>query len=328
MSARICVYGAGAIGGHLAGRLAKGGADVSVIARGAHLKAIQANGLRIEAPDGDITATVLATDDPSQIGPVDAVVVTVKSPALPSVAAAIAPLLGPETAVVFVMNGIPWWYFDQHGGSLEGTRLPGLDPDDAMRRAVGPQRAIGGTVYSACEVIAPGVIHVEHARNRLVLGEIDGRISERAQAIAEPLIAGGCAVEVTGDIRSAVWSKLLLNLATGPIAVLSGGSPAMTLSEPAIEDAMRALFREGEAVARALGLEPVANPDTTINNLRKSAHKSSILQDLELGRPMEVATLYDAPLYLARLAGVATPTLDLLVALTRLRAKSAGLFAD
>ena len=146
MSARICVYGAGAIGGHLAGRLAKGGADVSVIARGAHLKAIQANGLRIEAPDGDITATVLATDDPSQIGPVDAVVVTVKSPALPSVAAAIAPLLGPETAVVFVMNGIPWWYFDQHGGSLEGTRLPGLDPDDAMRRAVGPQRAIGGTV--------------------------------------------------------------------------------------------------------------------------------------------------------------------------------------
>ena len=177
-------------------------------------------------------------------------------------------------------------------------------------------------------MIAPGVIHVEHARNRLVLGEIDGRISERAQAIAEPLIAGGCAVEVTGDIRSAVWSKLLLNLATGPIAVLSGGSPAMTLSEPAIEDAMRALFREGEAVARALGLEPVANPDTTINNLRKSAHKSSILQDLELGRPMEVATLYDAPLYLARLAGVATPTLDLLVALTRLRAKSAGLFAD
>jgi 2-dehydropantoate 2-reductase len=328
VTAKICVYGAGAIGGHLAGRLAKGGADVSVIARGPHLKAIQADGLRIQAPDGHFTAAVRATDDPSQIGPMDVVLVTVKSPALPSVAAAIAPLLGSETAVVFVMNGIPWWYFDQHGGPLEGTRLPGLDPDDAVRRAIGPQRAIGGVVYSACTVIAPGIIHVEHARNRLVLGEIDGRISERAQAIAAPLIAGGCAADVTADIRSAVWSKLLLNLATGPIAVLTGTASDLTLTEPALEDAMRAIFREGEAVARALGLTPVTDPDATIRNLRKSAHKSSILQDLELRRPMEVATLYDAPLHLARLAGVATPTLDLLVALTRLRAKTAGLFAD
>jgi len=328
MTLKVCVYGAGAIGGHLAARLAKGGVDVSVIARGPHLKAIQAEGLRIQAPDGNFTAAVRATDDPAEIGPVDVVLVTVKSPALPSVASAIAPLLGPDTAVVFVMNGIPWWYFDRHGGPLEGTRLPGLDPDDAVRRAVGPQRAIGGVVYSACTVIAPGVIHVEHARNRLVLGEIDGQISERAQAIAAALIAGGFGAEVTGDIRSAVWSKLLLNLATGPIAVLTGAGGELTLTEPALEDAMRAIFREGEAVARALGRTPVTDPESTIKNLRKSAHKSSILQDLELHRPMEVATLYDAPLRLARLAGVPTPTLDLLVALTRLRAKSAGLFAD
>jgi len=328
MTLKVCVFGAGAIGGHLAARMARGGADVSVIARGPHLRAIQADGLRIEAPDGHFTAAVQATDDPGEIGPVDVVLVTVKSPALPSVAAAIAPLLGADTAVVFVMNGIPWWYFDQHGGPLEGTRLPRLDPDDAVRRTVGPQRAIGGVVYSACTVIAPGVIEVEHARNRLVLGEIDGRMSERAQAIAAALIAGGCGAEVTADIRSAVWSKLLLNLASGPIAVLTGAASDLSLTEPALEDTMRAIFREAEAVARALGRTVVADPDSTIRNLRKSTHKSSILQDLELRRPMEVATIYDAPLYLARLAGVATPTLDLLVALTRVRAKSAGLFAD
>lgn len=326
MTRKICVFGAGAIGGHLAARLSKGGADVSVIARGPHLQAMQTDGLRIQAPDGNFTVAVHATDDPTSLGVQDAVVVTVKAPALASVAATIAPLLGPDTAVVFVMNGIPWWYFDHHGGALDGTKLPALDPNDAVRTAIGPARAIGGVVYSACTVIAPGVVHVEHARNRLVLGEIDGSVSARAEAIAAPLTAGGFTMDVTADIRSAVWSKLFLNLATGPIAVLTGTSPSLSLKEAAVQEATRAVFREADAVARALGCSPTSNIEATLANLSKSNHKSSILQDLELGRPMEIATIYDAPLHLARLAGVATPTMDLLVALARIRAKDAGLF--
>jgi 2-dehydropantoate 2-reductase len=323
---KICVFGAGAIGGHLAARLARGGADVSVVARGAQLAAIRANGLRIEAPDGVFTAQVTATDDPASLGPQDAVLVTVKAPSLASVAAAIGPLLGPQTSVTFVINGIPWWYFDQHGGALEGTRLEMLDPGDAVRRAIGPARTLGGVIYSACTVTSPGVIKVEHARNKLVLGELDGAISARAEAIAAPLRAGGFVVEVSPDIRSEVWSKLFLNLASGPIAVLTQSPGKQTLEEPAVEHAMRAIFQEAEAVARALGRSPRVNVESSINGTRVSAHKNSILQDLELGRPMEVATLYDAPLQLARLAGVATPTLDLLVALARLRAKAAGLY--
>jgi len=323
---KICIYGAGAIGGHLAARLHKAGAEISVIARGAHLAAIRANGLTVHAIDGTHHAQVKASDNPADLGKQDAVFVTVKAPALPAVAAAIAPLLGDRTPVAFVMNGIPWWYFDHHGGALDGTKLPALDPNDAVRTAIGPARAIGGVVYSACTVIAPGVVHVEHARNRLVLGEIDGSVSARAEAIAAPLTAGGFTMDVTADIRSAVWSKLFLNLATGPIAVLTGTSPSLSLKEAAVQEATRAVFREADAVARALGCSPTSNIEATLANLSKSNHKSSILQDLELGRPMEIATIYDAPLHLARLAGVATPTMDLLVALARIRAKDAGLF--
>lgn len=324
---KICVFGAGAIGGHLAARLSRGGAEVSVVARGAHLAAIQARGLRIEAPDGIFTAVVHATDDPSSLGPQDAVLVTVKAPALGSVAATIAPLLGADTPVVFVINGIPWWYFDKHGGALDGTRLEKLDPDGAVRAAIGPRRAIGGVVYSACTVTAPGVVQVEHVRNRLVLGELDGSMSARAQAIAAPLTTGGFTMEVSSDIRSAVWSKLMLNLAAGPIAVLTMEAGRAFLHEAAVEVAMRAIYAESAAVAVALGCTPVFDVEASIVGTRKSGHKSSILQDLELGRPMEVATIFDAPLALARLAGVATPTLDLVVALARIRAKAAGLFA-
>lgn len=325
---KICVFGAGAIGGHLAARLARGGAEVSVVARGAHLAAIQAGGLRIEAPDETFTQRMTATSDASSLGPQDAVLVTVKAPALGSVAAAIAPLLKPDTPVVFVINGIPWWYFDKHGGALDGTRLEALDPGGAVRAAIGPERAIGGVVYSACTVVAPGVVQVEHARNRLILGELDGTVSSRAEAIAAPLMAGGFTMEVTPDIRSAVWSKLMLNMAGGPVAVLTTQSGKMNLLEPAVEKAVREIYAEAEAIARALGCSPVFNVEQSLAGSRKTSHKPSILQDLELGRPMEVATIFDAPLKLARLAGVATPTLDLIVALARLRAKAAGLFNE
>lgn len=323
---KICVYGAGAVGGHLAGRLAKGGCEVSLIARGAHLAAIRADGLTVEAADGTMHSRPRATDNASELGPQDAVFVTVKAPALPAVAAGIGPLLGPETPVVFVMNGIPWWYFHAHGGKLEGTRLPAIDPDDAVWRAIGPERAIGGVVYSACTVLRPGVVHVENRTSRLVLGEPDNRASARAEALAAPLRAAGLVMEVSARIRDAIWSKLLLNLTSGPFAILTQAAPKDVYAEAASAAAARQIVAEGMAIAEALGCHPESDATRQVALYLDMVHKPSILQDLELGRPMEIAALLDAPLELARMAGVATPLLDLLVALVRVRARGAGLY--
>lgn len=214
---QVCVFGAGAIGGHLAGRLARGGAVVSAVARGRHLLAIQADGLRVQAPDADMHARIQASADPAALGPQDAVTVAVKAPALPQVAAVIGPLLRPDTAVAFVMNGIPWWYYHGHGSAEDGQRLPRLDPGGAVWDAAGADRAVGGVVYSACTVTAPGVVHVESGCSRLVLGEPCGPVRPRTEALAAALRAGGLQVDVTDRIRDAVWAKLLLNLGSGPL---------------------------------------------------------------------------------------------------------------
>ncbi|MCW3477315.1 ketopantoate reductase family protein [Limobrevibacterium gyesilva] len=323
---RVCVFGAGAIGGHLAARLATGGAEVSIIARGAHLAAVQRNGLLVRAPDREMHVRVAATDDPRTLGPQDAVLVTAKAPALPSVAAGIGPLLGPDTPVVFAMNGIPWWYFHAHGGALDGRTLPKLDPGDAVRRAIGTARSIGGVVYSACAVVEPGVVAVEHNRNRLVLGEPDGTLSARAEAIAAPLRAGGIRVDATDRIRDWIWSKLLMNLSSGPVAVLTQSAPKDVYAEPACIAAARAIYAEAGAVAAALGCTPQIDVEAQLGLSQSMTHKPSILQDLELGRPMEIDTIFDAPLELACMVGVPTPTLDLLVALAKVRARAAGLY--
>lgn len=324
----VCVFGAGAIGGHLAARLCKGGANVSVVARGAHLEAIQRHGLRVETPVETMECHPAATDDAAALGPQDVVLVAVKAPALPSVAAAILPLLGPDTAVAFVTNGIPWWYYHAHGGALDGSALPLLDPGGVLAGTVGFRRAIGGVIYSACTVTRPGVIRVEHAAARLVLGEPDGSVSARVEALAGPLRAGGVTVDVTERIRGAVWDKLLLNLGSGPLGVLSGGTPQAFYQEAACQEATRLVLAEASAVAAAVGCPVTPNVEGQIRNGLKSAHKTSILQDLELGRPMEIDALYTVPLQMARQAGVATPTLDLLAGLVRVRARNAGLYGD
>lgn len=323
---KVCVFGAGAIGGHLAGRLARGGAETSVVARGPHLAAMQAHGLRIVAPDGEFTCHPAASADPAELGPQDAVVVTVKAPALASIAAAIGPLLGPDTAVAFVMNGIPWWYYHAHGGPLDGTALPLLDPGGGLQRAIGYDRAVGGVVYSACTVVEPGVVQVDHARNRVILGEPDGQRSERVAALGQALERGGIGIEITDRIRDAVWAKLLLNLGSGPLGVLTGSAPRDFYAEPALREATRAILREGAALAQAVGCTVAPDADGQLRNGAKSGHKTSILQDLELGRPMEIDALYTVPLEMARAAGVPTPTLELLAALVRVRARAAGLY--
>jgi 2-dehydropantoate 2-reductase len=325
---KACVFGAGAIGTHVAGRLAKGGAEVSVIARGAQLEAIQANGVRVHAADGEISARVAASADARALGPQDVVVVTVKAPSLPSVAAGIGPLLGPDTAVAFVMNGVPWWYFQGTGGTQDGERLPKLDPGGVLWRAVDPARVIGGVVYSACTITEPGVVHVENQRSRIVLGEPNGRASGRTEALAAVLRAGGLVMEVTSRIRDTIWSKLLLNLGSGPLAVLTGCAPNRIFAEEACREATRRILAEGAAIAGAMGCPIEPNAEGQIANGAKSQHKPSILQDLELGRPMEIEALYGIPLDFARAHGVPTPTLDLLVAMVRARAREAGLYPD
>jgi 2-dehydropantoate 2-reductase len=322
---KICVFGAGAIGGHVATRLALGGAEVSVVARGAQREAIAAHGLTVEAKDGRHNVKP-RVGSAQELGPQDAVVVTVKAPALPSVAEAIGPLLRPDTTVAFVMNGVPWWYFDRHGGALDGRRLPQIDPGDAVRQAVGVERALGGVVNSACTVTEPGRIHVESTSNRVTLGELDNSASPRAEAIASFLNKGGMTGEVTQDIRREVLTKLASNLAFGPFAILSRMGSGRATQDPVVRTAMVAAMKEVIAVAHALGQPLDLDAEQRVAAIGSSMHKASILQDLEIGRPMEIAAMFRVPLELARMAGVDTPVLDLAVALATQQAVEAGLY--
>jgi 2-dehydropantoate 2-reductase len=327
MPLRICVFGAGSVGGYLAGSLAHGGADVSVVARGAHLAAIRANGLTVEAPDAAINVRLPASDNPAELGSQDAVIVTVKAPSLPAVAATIGPLLGADTSVAFVMNGIPWWYFHAHGGPLQGRRLPRLDPDDALWRAVGPDHAIGGIFWPACSVPAPGVVRLLSGAGRgTVFGEPDGSTTPRLEALAAAFRAAGLPVTMAPNIRELIWQKLAFNLSAGPMCVLTQSPVCATHQEPALIDCSRRLLAEAEAIALAMGFRLDIDADRVVATNTRLAHRPSILQDLEAGRPMEIDALYAVPLEMARLMGVATPVLDLLVSLIRLRARAARLY--
>jgi 2-dehydropantoate 2-reductase len=282
--------------------------------------------LTVHTHEGQLHARVQASGDPAALGPQDAVLVTVKAPALPSVAAGIGPLLKPDTPVAFLMNGIPWFYFHAIGGALEGRRLPRIDPGDALWRAVGPERAIAGVVYAASVVIAPGVVELENPNSRVVLGEPDGRPSQRVQAIAAHINAGGMKAVLSTAIRDEIWNKLLGNLCTGPMAVLTQVSIRELFQEPECVAAARRVMQEATAVANALGAHPDVDHQNWIAHGRGLDHKPSSLQDLELGRPLEVDGIFDAPLQLARMVGVPTPTLDLLVAMVKVKARAAGLY--
>lgn len=224
------------------------------------------------------------------------------------------------------MNGVPWWYFRHLGGPHDGKSLPRVDPDNRLRDALGPGRVIGGVVYSASEVTEPGAIDVEQPKSRVILGEPDNTPSARVTRLTDLITKGGVSSEPTASIRTELWNKLISNLGGGTLDVLTGCAPKTNYTEPAIRDASLRLMEEAWAVARAMGADPSTNHSARANNQAAMDHKPSILQDLELGRPMEVDGMFDAPIALARMAGIATPTLDLMVALCKIRAAGAGLY--
>jgi 2-dehydropantoate 2-reductase len=324
---RICVFGAGAVGGYLAGYLARTGAEVSVTARGAHLAAIRANGLTVETPDETLTVRLPASDKPADLGVQDIVLVTVKAPALPGLAATIAPLLGPDTAVAFVMNGIPWWYFHAHGGALDGRQLPLLDPDGALWRSIGPRRAIGAVFWPACSTPSPGVIRLlTGASGGTVFGEPSNIITPRLQSLAAAFRSAALPVTLTEDIRGLIWRKLAFNLSAGPLCVLTETPVMDTHTEPALIQCSGTVLAEAIAVAAAMGITLDLDIAAIAETNKRLAHRPSILQDLTAGRPMEIEALYGVPLELARMAGVPTPTLDVLVSLIKVKARARGLY--
>ena len=327
---RICVFGAGAIGGNFAARLAAAGNDVSVVARGAHLEAIRARGLTLLAGDKKITAQVKASDRPADLGPQDAVIVTLKASGQHALADSIGPLLGPDTPVAFAQNGIPWWY----GHGLSKTRPPApdlsrLDPGGALTKAVGLHRVVGAVISSPNTVVEPGVVHNEAPeRNTLSVGEPDDRSTPRIEALRATLSAAGIASPTTTDIRYEIWHKLMANL-TGSTVCLVTGQPAKVQATPLINRLARRAHAEALAVAAAHGVKLDDHPDKRYGPSRVySDHRPSILQDYDLGRPMEIESIVRAPLAFARSAGVETPTLDAIESICVSLAEAKGLYAS
>jgi 2-dehydropantoate 2-reductase len=323
---RICVYGAGAIGGYFGARLARCGHDVTLIARGPHLEAMRKNGLRLISAGDDFTVHPMCTDEPAEAGHQDYVIITLKAHSVPAVAERMKPLLGPDTAVVPAVNGVPWWYFHKLEGPWEGTRVETVDPGGAQWTHIGPERVIGCVVYPAAEVVEPGVVrHI--ALDRVPLGELDGTRSERALALGKALIEAGVKAPVRPRIRDDVWIKLWGNCAFNPVSVLTGGTLGEIAHDPATRAVARAMMVEAQAIGEKLGARFPIDVERRIDGAAEVGdHKSSTLQDFERGRPMEIDALVAAVAELGRLVGIPTPAIDMIYALVRQRARTAGCY--
>ncbi len=321
---RIGIFGAGAIGGYLAVELARSGQEVAVIARGANLEAIRAKGLRLCIGGEERSAQVAASADPAEIGPVGYLFLAVKANAAPAIAPRLGPLLGPESAVVTAMNGIPFWYFHGLEGPLRDHRIESVDPGGVLWERVGPARCIGCVVYPACELVEPGVIrHIEG--DRFALGEPDGTRSERVQRLSQALIEAGFKAPIRARIRDEIWVKLWGNLSFNPISVLTGATLDVICTDPGTRAVARAMMLEAQAVGERIGVRFSVEVERRIDGARAvGAHKTSMLQDLERGRALELDALVSAVQEIGRLVGVPTPTIDTVQALTHLRARTAG----
>ncbi len=323
---KICVFGAGAIGGYMGVKLAQAGADVSLVARGPHLAAMQANGLKLIEDGEESVVQVTASDDPAEIGEQDYVIVTLKAHSVPGVVDAMQPLIGDKTTIVSGVNGVPWWFFHKIGGPLEGTRLQTVDPGNRQWDGFGPDRVLGCVVYPAAEVVEPGVIK-HFTGNRFLLGEPDGSRSERALALSKVLSQAGLKAPVRRSLRDDIWIKLWGNLSFNPISALTHATLDVLCTDPGTRDVARNMMLEAQQVAEKLGVKfPIDVEKRIDGGAAVGAHRTSMLQDLDQGRPMEIDALVTAVQEIARITDTPTPTIDTVLALVQLRGRVAGCY--
>jgi len=331
MTQKICIYGAGAIGGWLGARLAAQGAAVSAVARGATLAALRTHGLRLReaGADGAVAErafAVQASDSPFDLGPQDLVIVAVKAPAMAEVARAIAPLLGPDTAVLTAMNGVPWWFLQGFGGPLAGTRLESVDPGGAIAQAIDARRVIGCVVHASCSVDEPGVIR-RHFGNGLIVGEPAGGDTPRLASLAALLRQAGFDTTVSAQIQKDVWYKLWGNMTINPISAFTGATADRILDDDLARGFVSAVMLEAREIGARIGVPIEQTPEDRHAVTRKlGAFKPSMLQDVEAGRSVELDALVASVRELGQLTGVATPFTDALLGLARLHARVRGLY--
>ncbi|MDF1720912.1 MAG: 2-dehydropantoate 2-reductase [Minwuia sp.] len=324
---KICIYGAGAIGGYVGAMLSRAGADVSLIARGPHLAAIQKNGLRLISAEEDFTVQPRATDDPAELGPQDYVMLTLKAHGVRPIADVMQPLLGPDTAVVTAQNGLPWWYFHGVEGKHAGQRLESTDPGNVLWDRIGPERVIGSVVWQAADIPEPGVVKLGYGE-RLSLGEPDGSKSARIQALSSALINAGVKAPVRPNIRNEIWVKLWGNLSFNPVSALTGATLIELSQDPGVGGVIHAMMNEAKMVAETLDVRFPMTVEKRMQAAEKvGAHKTSMLQDFEAGRSMEIEPIIGAVSELGRIVGVPTPTIDTVYHLTVMRAKQSGCYA-
>jgi 2-dehydropantoate 2-reductase len=314
---KIVIVGAGAIGGYIGARLCQAGADVVLVARGPHFRAIRDRGLAVQGADENFTVRPAITDDLATIGPADLVILGVKAPSLPALAPQLRPLFGPETIVLSTQNGLPWWYFEPDGPPAAVGQLDRIDPGGVIRQAIEPTRVVGSIAYFSTELPEPGVIrHIEG--RRISIGEPDATRSERARRIAEALIAAGFRCPVTTRFRHEIWVKLVGNAAFNPISALTGNTLEEIVNDPETARLARTMMVEAEAVANALGIElPVSIDQRLAGAGQVGAHKTSMLQDVEAGRPMELDAIVGSVVELGDRLGVPMPAMQAVYACVR-----------
>lgn len=323
---KICIYGAGAIGGYMAVMLKRGGADVSLIARGPHLQAIKDHGLTVRIDGEEIVEHMTASDDPAAIGPQDYVIVALKAHQAWETASALSPLLHDKTAVVTAQNGLPWWYFHGLDPAYANLRLQSVDPGNRQWNAIGPERVIGCTVYPAAEIVEPGVIQHIYG-NQFGLGEPDRSNSERVTNLASALEAGGLKARLYDDIRDDIWLKLWGNLCFNPISALTGATLDVVATEPGTRALARGMMLEAQEVAEHFGASFRVDVDRRINGAAKvGAHRTSMLQDASRGRPIELDALLTSVQEMGRLANFETPFIDSVLALAQQMGRVKGIY--
>ncbi len=324
---KLCIYGAGAVGGYLGAALARvAGIEVTLIARGAHLAAIREKGLTLIDQGESFTVRPPATERPEEAGPQDFVVVSLKAHQAWQAAEHMAPMLGPRTAVVTCQNGVPWWYFHRLDGPYEGVRIASVDPGDRQWAAIGPERAIGCVVYTAAEIAAPGVVN-KISGSRFALGEPSGETSARCRALGAALEAAGLEAPILERIRDEIWLKLWGNLCFNPISALTGATLDVVASDPGTRALSRAMMQEAHDIATRLGVRFRLGIEERIDAAaRVGAHRTSMLQDLERGRAMEIDVLLTAVQEMGRMLEIESPTIDLVLALVQQLGRSRGLY--